>query len=231
MNSSVERLAQLRSALHQKSIDILIIPSSDPHIGENIPEYWRIIPWLTGFNGSAATVVITDSFAGLWTDSRYFIQAERELEGSGFEFINPGSYRYNNYLGFIQESAKPGTKIGIDGRIFSIENFRKLKKRIDDDRIIIDLKCDLISDLWIDRPSMPFSPAFDHTLKYSGKNRSEKINEVRALLKKHNSDYQFLTAPDDIMWLLNIRGRDLKYTPLLLSFALVGQNQIMIFND
>jgi Xaa-Pro aminopeptidase len=231
MNSSAEKLALLRSALLQNSIDFYIIPSCDPHLGEYIPDHWQIIKWLTGFTGSAATVVITDIFAGLWTDSRYFIQAEKQLSGSGFEFVKPGAFQRNDFMDFISENAKPGDKIGIDGRIFSIASFRRLEKRLESKKVSIVMDCDLISSLWTDRPSLPFSEAFDHPVEFSGKERSVKIREVLENMSKQNADFHLLTSNDDIMWLLNIRGNDLKYSPLLLSFALIGEEQILLFID
>jgi Xaa-Pro aminopeptidase len=231
MSSYADKLALLRSALHQNRIDTYIIPSSDPHLGEYVPEHWQIIKWLTGFNGSAATVVITDSFAGLWTDSRYFVQAERQLKGSGFEFVRPAAFQRNDYMDFIFGNAKQDQKIGIDGRVISIANFRKLTKRLSDPGVSINTDCDLITDLWNDRPALPTSVAFDHPVKFSGKERSVKISEVREQMRKQNADYHFLTAPDDIMWLLNIRGNDIRFTPILLSFALIGEKQILLFID
>ncbi len=231
MNSSAEKLALLRSALHQKNIDYYIIPSSDPHLGEYIPDHWQIIKWLTGFTGSAATVIITDTFAGLWTDSRYFIQAEKQLSGSGFEFVRPGVFQRNDYVDYISENIKHGEKIGIDGRIFPISTFRRLETKLDGKMVSFDTGCDLIASLWTNRPPLPFSLAFDHTLEYSGKERSVKINEVREQMRKQNADFHLLSSVDDIMWLLNIRGSDLKYSPLLLSFALIGTEQIILFID
>ncbi len=231
MNSPVEKLALIRSALHQKGIDICIIPSSDPHMGEYIPEHWQIIRWLTGFTGSAATVVITNSFAGLWTDSRYFLQAEKQLSGTGFEFVKPGAFHRNDYMDFICENSGPGNKIGIDGRIFSIAQLRKLEKRLENKEVSIDTGCDIIDTLWTDRPELPFSRAFDHPVEFSGKARSVKISEVRKHMASENADFHLLTSVDDIMWLLNIRGSDLKYSPLLLSYALIGKEQILLFID
>ena len=231
MNSSVEKLASVRSALHQKGIDYFIIPSSDPHMGEYIPEHWQIIRWLTGFTGSAATVVITNSFAGLWTDSRYFLQAEKQLSGSGFEFVKPGRFQRNDYMDFICETSGPGNKIGIDGRIFSISQFRKLENRLKDKEVSFDTEFEITDTLWTDRPGLPFSVAFDHPVEFSGKARSVKISEVRKQMVAENSDYHLLTSNDDIMWLLNIRGSDLKYSPLLLSYALIGKDQILLFID
>ena len=231
MISTSEKLTLLRKALHEHGIDTFIIPSSGPHLGEDPPDHWQIIKWLTGFTGSAATVVITDSFAGLWTDSRYFLQAERQLAGSGIEFIRPEFNQRTDYLDFICINTPQGGSIGIDGRIFSVTEYRKLEKRIKNRKITVKPDCDLISALWIDRPLLPFSFAFDHNIKFSGKERQAKINEVRDEMRKRSADFHLLTSNDDIMWLLNIRGNDLKYSPLLLSYALVGEEQILLFID
>jgi Xaa-Pro aminopeptidase len=231
MSSPIEKLKLLRAVMKERGVDTYIIPSSDPHLGEYIPEHWQVIKWLTGFSGSAAIIIVTDSFAGLWTDSRYFIQAEKQLKGSGFEFVRPGALQRNDFMDFICGNAKPNQKIGIDGRIFSISNFRRLKRRLVDLEVSIDADCDLIAGIWKDRPALPVSVAFDHPVRFSGKERSVKINEVREQMNKQNADYHFLTAVDDIMWLLNIRGNDLQYTPVLLSFALIGKKQILLFID
>ena len=212
-------------------IDMYIIPMSDPHLGEYIPEHWQIIRWLTGFTGSAGTVVVTDSQAGLWTDARYFIQAERQLSGSGFDFMRPGQYQRNDYMDFVAENSKPGDKIGIDGRIFQVSAFRRLEKRLAEKKVEIDVQCDLISALWSGRPSLPFSVAFDHLPEYAGKLRTEKIGEVRSRMQKMKAGYHFLSSLDDIMWLLNIRGSDLQYSPLLLCYALIGPDQVLLFID
>jgi len=230
-SAPAEKLTHIRSALLQEGINFYIIPSSDPHLGEYIPDHWQIIRWLTGFTGSAATVIITDTFAGLWTDSRYFIQAEKQLLGSGFEFVKPGLFERYDFMDFISENVKTGSRIGIDGRIFSIAGFRRMEKRLEGKMVSIDTHCDFITPIWADRPPLPFSSAFDHPVEFSGKERSAKINEVREQMSRLNADYHLLTSNDDIMWLLNIRGSDLKYSPLLLSFALIGAEQILLFID
>jgi Xaa-Pro aminopeptidase len=231
MNSHTERLALLRAALKQKSIDAYIIPLSDPHLGENIPDHWGIIQWLTGFTGSAATVVITDSFAGLWTDSRYFIQTEKEINGSGFELVKPIAFQKKDYADWLVENINPGRRIGFDGKILSISSFRTLRGKLDGKSIVIDARCDLVSGIWTDRPQMPFSIAWDHALEYCGKERSLKIAGVRTEMQKKGVDLHLLTSPDEIMWLLNIRGSDVTYTPLLLSFALITDKKIELFID
>jgi Xaa-Pro aminopeptidase len=231
MNPTAEKLALLRDALHQNSIDAYIIPSTDPHLGEEVPGFWRIIEWLSGFTGSSGTIVVTESFAGLWTDSRYFIQAEKELLNSVFSFIRPELGQWDDYTDFLLENLSEEEKIGLDGRLFSIKQIRKLQKQLERKKIKADFSCDLIQDIWPDRPSLPSSPAFDHPVGFSGKERAVKIDQIRAKMKIKSLDWQLLCSPDDIMWLLNIRGNDLKYTPVLFSFALVGPEQILLFTD
>ena len=231
MSQSVEKLALLRAAMKQNGINAYIIPLSDPHIGEYIPDHWNIITWLTGFTGSAATVVITDSFAGLWTDSRYFIQAENELAASGFKLVKPEGSVNSGYIDWLAENMYEESRIALDGNIFPVDQARKLKERLQEKRISFDFDSDMVSDIWIDRPPMPSSHVWDHSIEFSGKERSKKISEVREQMKKRGVDYHLLTSPDDIMWLLNIRGNDLPYSPLIFSFAIIGGEQSFLFAD
>jgi len=231
MNPRQEKLTLLRSSMKTCSINAYIIPSADPNMGEYIPDYWKIIPWLTGFTGSAASVVITDTFAGLWTDSRYFVQAENQLAGSGFVLMKYIPAEKKDYIEWLSSNLSPEKSIGLDGRIFSIGQLRKLQKSIAEKGIKILTECDLISDLWSDRPLQEASPAFDHPLSFCGKERSVKIDEVRSAMEQQGIDFHLLTSSDDIMWLLNIRGSDVKYSPLMLSFAIVGTDQILLFAD
>jgi Xaa-Pro aminopeptidase len=229
MNSNNGKLDSLRRLIEAKAIDMYIIPSTDPHLGEYVPDHWRIVEWLTGFTGSAATLVITESFAGLWTDSRYFIQAEKQLSGSGFVLVNSSAGERNELSGWISENVKAGGKMALDGRIISIERIRNIEKSLEGKNLSFDYDCDLISELWTDRPAMPVSQGFEHDKKYCGRERSVKIADVREQMRKKGIDYHLLTAPEDIMWLLNIRGNDIKYSPLLISFALVAEEQVLLF--
>ncbi len=231
MSVTSERLALLREAIHQGDMDFFIITMTDPHLSENLPDHWQIIKWLTGFSGSSATVVVTDSFAGLWTDSRYFIQAERQLAGTGFQFIRPGTWQRNDYMDYIVENVRPKQRIGFDGRTFSVNSFRRLLKRVEGINPSLVAGNDVIDKIWADRPPMPFSVGFDHPVKYCGKERSVKIEEVRQEMKKTGADFHLITSPEDVMWLLNIRGADLQYTPVLLCYALLGMEQILLFID
>jgi Xaa-Pro aminopeptidase len=231
MSQSVEKLALLRAAMKQNGIDAYIIPLSDPHIGEYIPDHWKIITWLTGFTGSAATVVVTDSFAGLWSDSRYFIQAEKELAGSGFELVKPAGSVISGYVDWLDSDLADGSKIALDGRIFPIDQARRIEEHLLRKRLSFDYDSDLVSDIWIERPPLPSSDVWDHLIEFSGKDRSKKISEVREQMKNRGVDYHLLTSPDDIMWLLNIRGNDLPFSPLIFSFAIIGKEQIFLFAE
>lgn len=231
MNSYFEKLSLLRASMKRKNIDFYLVPSSDPHLGEYIPEHWRLIEWLTGFTGSAGTLVITGSFAGLWSDSRYLIQAEKQLSGSGFILIKPDDSNKNDILNWIKDNIDSVGKIALDGRIFSIDRTRQIAKALETKDVSFDINCDLISELWIDRPPLPVFPAFEHAVKFCGKERSVKIAEVREQMRIKGADFHLLTSPDDIMWLLNIRGSDIKYSPLLISFAVVDEEQILLFAE
>jgi Xaa-Pro aminopeptidase len=228
MNEFTERLSRLREAMKNARTDAYIIPTADPHLGEYIPDYWRIIKWLTGFTGSAATVVVTDSFAGLWTDSRYLLQAGKELHDSGFSLVNPA---LNDHVGWIAENLKEGSRVGLDGNIFSTDQIRKIEKAFEGKNLHTDYDCDFITDLWTDRPELPKSRAFDHLTDFCGKDRSSKICGLREEMKLLKTDYHLLTAPDEIMWLLNIRGKDFRYSPLIMSFAIADDEQILLFAE
>ena len=231
MNVFTERLSLLRDAMKRTDTDAYIIPSTDPHLGENVPDHWRIIEWLTGFSGSAATLVITEKFAGLWTDSRYFIQAEEQLHDTGFVLVKSVPSEKNDYFCWIADNLESGKKLGLDGSIFSIAIIKRIKKSFENRDISLDFECDLLSDLWEERPSLPQSVVFDHPVAFCGRDRTSKIAAVREKMKSDNIDFHLLTSPEDIMWLLNIRGKDFKYSPLIISFAIIGQEQILLFAD
>lgn len=230
-NVHIKRLAGVRALMRKKKLDALIIPSSDPHLGEYVPDHWRVIRWLTGFTGSAGNVVITRSFAGLWTDSRYFIQAEEQLAGSGFELVKLKVPHTPEHIDWLSEKARKGWKVGVDGRLISAGIMRLLNSSMKEAGASADLKADLITPVWKDRPPLPVSEAFELDVRYAGLTRKEKIERVREVMAGMKIDYQLLTATDDIMWLLNVRGNDVKYCPLLLSFALVSRDQVIFFAD
>jgi len=223
------RLAGVRALMRKKRIDALIVPSADPHLGEYVPDYWRVIRWLTGFSGSTATVVITRSFAGLWTDSRYFIQAEGQLINSGFQLVKLRVPHTPEHIEWLQAKIKKGSMVAVDGRLISAGNLRLLETALAPRGVKLNIKTDLITSLWKERPPMPDDKAFTLPVKFSGESRVARIKRVREKMAEMHIDYQLLTAADDVMWLLNIRGKDLIYSPLLLSFAIVSSHQVLFF--
>ena len=224
----LKRLAEVRALMKRKKLDALIVPSSDPHLGEYVPDHWRVIRWLTGFTGSAGTVVITRTFAGLWTDSRYFIQAEEQLAGSGFELVKLKIPHTPEHIDWLRDKSRKDWKIGVDGRLISVLQMRLLKAAMASAGARVDFRSDLITPLWKDRPALPSAEAYELDEKYAGLPRREKLAQVRQKMSGLKADYQLLTSVDDIMWLLNIRGGDVKYCPLLLSYALVGPDQVIL---
>lgn len=226
-----KRLADVRSLMQRKAIDALIIPLSDPHLGEYVPDCWKITEWLTGFTGSAATVIITDRFAGLWTDSRYFLQAEAQLKDTGFVLVRLKIPHTPEYIDWLAVNIPDGGVAAVDGRLISAGQAGVIEKVLKKRNAKLKLKVDLVSGLWKDRPMLPEVAAMEHTSEYAGISRAEKIRQVREIMRSRGADYQLLTASDDVMWLLNIRGGDVKYSPLLLSFAIVGHQQVLLFAD
>jgi Xaa-Pro aminopeptidase len=231
MNIYSARLDSLREAMKARKIDVYIIPTGDPNLGEYLPDHWRVIAWLTGFTGSAGTVIVTESFAGLWTDSRYFVQAQNQLCDSGFQFMKPVMNDKKDFIDWLHDNIEAESTIGVDGRTISIARMRRIERSLDIKSVKFITDSDLISEIWTNRPSMPDSAAFDFPVIYAGKDRSTKITEVRGQMRNRKIDYHLLTAVDDIMWLLNIRGNDVKYSPLLISFGIVGEDQILLFTD
>jgi Xaa-Pro aminopeptidase len=231
MNPAKRKLNRLRAVMKEQGIDGYIVPNTDPHLGEYIPDHWKTVQWLTGFTGSAATVLVTRTFAGLWTDSRYFIQAEKQLAGSGFALMrlnNPPDPSVNEWL---KLNFKKGGILGFDGRLLSITAFRNMKRDIESKLPVFVTDADLISDLWDNRPGLGGSVAYEHTADFSGADSVSKIGKVREMMLWRDADYHLLTSPDDIMWLLNLRAGDVHYSPLLLSFALVSGSQVLLFAD
>ena len=209
-----KKLDLLREKMKAYKIDACIVPISDPHLGEYVPEHWRIVHWLTGFSGSAANVVVTNDFAGLWTDSRYFIQAERELEGSGFELVKLKVPHTPEYITWMGKYLKEGSIVAVDGRLIPIGTVGLIEKVFSRKHISLDTALDLPGEIMLKRQVMPVALAFEHELRFAGKSRNDKIAEIRLRMAEMDADFHLLTSLDDIAWTLNIRGNDVSYSPL-----------------
>jgi Xaa-Pro aminopeptidase len=226
----LQKLSSLRSLIASGGVDFLIIPSTGPNFNDQVPDHWKVIRWLTGFTGSNAVVIVSQSFAGLWTDPRYYLQAKKQLSGSGFDLMFPGILQSPDYIEWMAENFSDGDTIGFDGRILSIADFRKIKIRLKNRSLKYVSDCDLISGIWTDRPDLPGSEAWDHPVRFSGKERSSKLSEVMEKMRKRSVEHHLLTSPEDIMWLLNIRGNDLDFTPVILSYFLISEETSVLFS-
>lgn len=223
-------LNKIRNIMKENKIDFYLVPSKDPHGSEYLPDYYKEREFVTGFTGSQGTAVITNQDAYLWTDGRYFIQAEKEIKDFGFELKKQGQAGVLNYDEWIAENIEDGMTIGLNAEYFSHQEFKSISKKLENKNIkIIDI--DLVKDLWEDRYDFPSDDAFLLDIKYAGKSAKEKIAEIREILKKKNSNMTVLSSLVDIAWTLNIRGMDIKDTPVLISFMIIESDKVILFTD
>ncbi|MFA7412125.1 MAG: aminopeptidase P family protein [Tissierellaceae bacterium] len=226
-----ERLKNLRQLMKEKGISAYIVNTSDPHQSEYIADHYKTRVWISGFTGSAGTVVITEDKAILWTDGRYFIQAEKELESSEYQLFKMGIPGYPSYSQWLKENLKKGDSLGFDGRVFAQKLVEKLENVLEDKDIVFVDQYDLVGQLWQDRPPLSKEEAFVHEIKYTGKTTGEKLAEVREKMEESNADYLVLASLDDIAWLYNIRGKDIENNPVLISYGLISKEKALLFID
>ena len=205
-----ERIHALRMTFRPNNIKAFIIPSTDPHLSEYVAPYWMSREWISGFTGSAGTAVILMDKAGLWTDSRYFLQAEKELEGSGITLYKEMLPETPSITKFLCQNLKPGESVSIDGKMFSVQQVEQMKEDLAPYQLQVNLFGDPLKNIWKDRPSMPDAPAFIYDVKYAGKSCGEKVAAIRTELKKKGIFALFLSSLDEIAWTLNLRGSDVQ---------------------
>lgn len=215
------RLTVLRAIMIRKGISAFIVPSTDPHSGEYVPEYWETRKWISGFTGSAGTVVITLDKAGLWTDSRYFLQAEEQLEGTGiilFKERVPGTPTIANWLGQVLQ---PNEKVGIDGWVNTVSEAENLILELKKYHLSLITIEDPFISLWQNRPSLPSEPIFILPETYSGRSCKEKLDLINNELQKSHANALLLSSLDEIAWTLNLRGKDVHCNPVFVSYLLI----------
>lgn len=223
------RIQALRALFSREGIQAFIIPSTDPHLSEYVAPHWKSREWISGFTGSAGTIVITTDKTGLWTDSRYFLQAAQQLKGTEIELYKEMLPDTPSISTFLCTELSPGDAVGIDGKMFSAEEVERMQAELQKCRIDIKNIPDPMEELWTDRPSMPEAPAFIHETRYSGKSSVEKISIIREELKKSNAKALFLSALDEIAWTLNLRGNDVHCNPVIVSYLLIEEQDIHYF--
>ena len=224
-----ERITALRRLMVKYNLDAYIIPSSDPHMSEYVADHWKARSWISGFNGSAGTFVATKSESALWTDGRYFIQAEKQLAGSEVKLFKMGNAGVPTYTEWTADKLKKGESAGFAGKTTSVFVLKELESQFTAKGISIDKSHDLIEDIWKDRSQIPAATIFNHDIKFAGLTSKEKIESVRAEMKKTDAGYYLISSLDDIAWLFNIRGDDVPFISVTIAYALISMSEAFIF--
>ncbi len=230
LNTVPQRIAAMRAALRARALAACIVPTADPHLSEYLPAHWKAREWLSGFTGSAGTLIVTADFAGLWTDSRYFSQAERQLSGSGVELVRlvvPDPLEWIEWLG--TRLAKGAIAVCAPDML-SLAQERTVRARLGQRGARLNLE-DLTLDLWEERPPLPAARIFEHPPEYALRTRAEKLEAVRAAMHAAGASCHLVSALDEIAWVLNLRGSDIEFNPVFLSYLLVDERTATLFVD
>ena len=226
-----QRIEKIRDLMKEKNIYAYIVPSSDYHQSEYVGDYFKSREFMSGFTGSAGTLIISMDEAGLWTDGRYFIQAENELKDSGIKLFKMGEEGVPTIEEYLLEKLPKNSTLGFDGRVMSVKEGQSLANKLAFKGINIEYKYDLVNDIWEDRCSLPTEKAFLLGTEYSGESFSDKLSRIRAVMKAKKATTHILASLDDIAWLFNIRGRDVKSNPVVLSYAVISIDSVYLFID
>lgn len=226
-----QRIENIRDLMKEKNIYAYIVPSSDYHQSEYVGDYFKSREFMSGFTGSAGTLIISMDEAGLWTDGRYFIQAENELKDSGIKLFKMGEEGVPTIEEYLLEKLPKNSTLGFDGRVMSVKEGQSLANKLAFQGINIEYKYDLVNDIWEDRCSLPTEKAFLLGTEYSGESFSDKLSRIRAVMKEKKATTHILASLDDIAWLFNIRGRDVKSNPVVLSYAVISIDSVYLFID
>ena len=226
-----ERLSALRKCMEEKNIDVYVVPTADFHQSEYVGEHFKARKFITGFSGSAGTAVITKTEARLWTDGRYFIQAAAQLEGTTVELMKMGEPGVPEMNAYIEEVLKEGETLGFDGRVVSVgegEGYAAIARK---KNAKVNYQVDLIDEIWEDRPVLSEEPAFDLDVKYAGETVASKLARIREEMKQAGTNVHVVSTIDDICWTLNIRGNDIDFFPLVLSYGIITMDSFELYID
>lgn len=226
-----QRLDALRSAMAEKDLDAYLVPTTDPHQSEYVADHWKAREWFSGFTGSAGTLIVTPEHAGLWTDSRYFLQAEEELRESGVVLHRQQVAHAPEHIHWLAATLPSGARVGLDGKLFSLTQINYLRRHLGSSAIELDYGHDLVASVWRERTALPKAPVYAHDPAYAGQTRAEKLSRVREEMKALGVAYHLVTTLDDIAWVLNLRGSDVEYNPVFYAYLLIGRQSCQLFID
>lgn len=230
MNNTInQRVDNLRKILVSEKLDAFIFPSTDPHNGEYIPDYWKTREWISGFNGSAGTAVVTIEHAALWTDSRYFLAAEKQLEDTPFQLMKDRLPETPSITEWLADNLRLGSRVGFDRTVNSYEQVEIWRSDLAEHGIELTDCTDPIAELWTDRPEIPKHPVIQHPLEFAGKTVSDKLAQLRLTMQKALADALILTELDEIAWTLNLRGSDIHCNPVFVSYLVITKEEATLF--
>lgn len=227
--STKEIISKLRAIMKENGLDAYIIPSSDNHQSEYVGEFFKARAYVSGFTGDAGTVVITKNEAGLWTDGRFFLQATYQLEDSGIKLFKMGNPGVPTILEYLKAEMPSNGKLGFDGRLIAMQEGEELVQELASKNVTVEYDYDLVDKVWENRPKLANEPVFLLEEKYSGESTASKLQRVRGVMKEAGANYHVIATLDDIAWLLNIRGNDVMYSPLILCYAVVSMKKVYLF--
>ena len=223
------RIEKLRRTMERKGIAAVVVPSSDPHLSEYLPERWQGREWLSGFTGSVGTLVVTDDFAGVWVDSRYWTQAEGQLAGTGIELMKIGGAGNSAHVDWLAERVARGAKVAVDGAVLGLAGARSLESALNERGIDLRTDLDLLDDVWDERAALPAQPVYEHLAPYAASPRADKLAMVREQMKQHGATHHWISTLDDIAWLTNLRGADVSYNPVFIAHLLIEPSRATLF--
>lgn len=226
-----ERLSALRKCMEEKNIDVYVVPTADFHQSEYVGEHFKARKFITGFSGSAGTAVITKTEARLWTDGRYFIQAAAQLKGTTVELMKMGEPGVPEMNAYIEEVLKEGETLGFDGRVVSVGEGEGYAAIAGKKNAKVNYQVDLIDEIWEDRPVLSEEPAFNLDVKYAGETVASKLARIREEMKEAGTNVHVVSTIDDICWTLNIRGNDIDFFPLVLSYGIITMDSFELYID
>ena len=224
-----EKLSLLRNKMQHFGLDAYVLPTGDPHQSEYPASHWKSREWISGFKGSAGSVVITMSHAGLWTDSRYFLQAEEELSTSEFELHKMNNQFDSGYSDWLSENLNQGTKVAIDGALFSLTDKKRFENKFTGKGIKLIVTSDFIGQVWEDRPGIPLEKIFEHDLVFAGSTRGEKLSRIRKKMSELGASKHLVATLDDIGWIYNLRGYDVEYNPVFVAYTVISEDEALLF--
>ena len=223
------RIEKVRDALKRHGLAAVLVPSSDPHLSEYLPERWQGRQWLSGFTGSMGTLVITLDTAAVFADSRYWVQAEAELAGTGTELVKIPTSNSTQHVEWLAAHVKPGETVGVDGSVLGLAAAQNLLDTLERAGIRLRTDFDALAEVWPERPGLPQAKVYEHLAPQAPLPRSTKLASVRAAMAQHGASHHFVSTVDDIAWLFNLRGADVSFNPVFLAHALIDASGVRLF--